>query len=521
MNSLKLNVGTRLEQQLKLNQQQILRAELLQLPLLELQQKIETELNQNPMLEIVEPSESDSNDMDETVGLADTPNDDPSLPFSSEQEVVTEFEPEEVIYADKPDSEKVDDVDWERIFGNEEDNFIAPRGVYSHEDDEFKNDIQSESGWLETLYEQLHQSGLNDVQVQIGEYIIGLLNPNGLLPKEVVEIVSNDFEVAKEEVVIVLNQLKSFDPPGIFASSRQESLLLQLKRKLTLIPKNSSTKVTIEKAINLLQYHYDDILHKRFDQLMRQNKITEIELKSIFKLLRTLQINPGLGKETTDYVYPEFRVTSEPLQDHAPVKIIENEKSNKLYIYMNDFVVPELRISKTYRSMFQNKTLDKQTKQWLEQKFDSARSFVKALYQRKNTLVEVISTIVTEQFEFFFEGKSMHPLMQMQIAELTGLDNSTVSRAIKDKYVETDFGMFSLKEFFSFSISTVGGVDVATSEVKKKLAEIVENEDKRSPWSDQDLSDMLADTGYKVARRTIQKYRDQLGIPPQKLRKTL
>ncbi|MCX7836238.1 MAG: RNA polymerase factor sigma-54 [bacterium] len=526
-NNLKLVIHTRLEQQLKLNQQQVLRAELLQLPLLELQQKIEAELNQNPMLELVDPDDTENTDLEDNVGLADIPTDEFSQPIETtlakemNQDEAT-IEELELAYLDKSEPEKISDVDWERIFGNQEDNYIAPRGVLNKEEDEESTfEYHAVQDWTENLKEQLHQNVFDEKQIEIGEYLIGLLLPSGLLPKDAVAVTANEFGISEEEVLKVIQILQTFDPPGIFATSLQESLILQLERKKEEVKKSEELEKLYQKAIILLKKYYHEILNKRFELLLKNEKISEEELKKIFHLYQSLQPHPGYGNEKNEYIIPEFQVTATPLNDQPPSNIVENDEGQKLYIYLNDHYLPEIRISKTYRAMFQDKKLDKQTKMWLEQKFDAARSFVKAMYQRKNTLLEIITAIVKVQFNFFIQGDEIQPLMQMQIAEMTGLDNSTVSRAVKDKYVETDFGIYPLKQFFSFSISSTSGEDIATSEVKHKLTKIIENEDKKNPYSDQALADELFQLGYRIARRTVQKYREQLGIPPQKLRKVL
>lgn len=527
MNNLKLTVNARLEQQLKLTQQQVLRAELLQLPLLELQQKIEAELNQNPMLEMVDPEESDSGEMDDSVGMADIPQNDFEPPVETilAKEVEKEdasIEELELAYLNKTEPEKISDVDWERIFGNEEDNYIAPRGVINREEEEENTiEFQATQDWRELIREQLHQTILDETEIEIGEYLIGLLQPDGLLPKDAITLTSQQLNQPEERVQKVVKTLQTFDPPGIFASSVKESLIIQLNRKKEELPKTSQLVQLYEKAIRLLEKFYTEILNKKFEILIKNEGLTEDELKSIFKVYQTLQTHPGYGNEKSDYIIPEFRITTVPLDEQPPTAIIEEKENQKLYIYMNDTILPELRISKTYRAMFQDKKLDKQTKEWLEQKFDAARSFVKAIYQRKNTLIEIIKAIAKVQFKFFYSGEEIQPLMQLQIAEMTGLDNSTVSRAVKDKYVETDFGTYPLKYFFSFGISSTTGEDIATSEIKQKLVHIIENEDKKKPLSDQALADHLLQFGYRIARRTVQKYREQMGIPSQKLRKTL
>jgi len=362
---------------------------------------------------------------------------------------------------------------------------------------------------------------LNEWQREIGDQFIGSLNSSGYLDVNVVNDVVTLLDADPKEVEWVLRHIQNFDPPGIFARSLQESLTIQLKRKLDDTDTRKQNVSTLEHALMLVEKYFDLLTRRRFEQILELSGLSEDEFKAAFHAVQSLQPTPGVGKEEYEFVTPELRVTAQLLDTAPPGRIIEFPDGRKIYIYLNDATIPDLRISKRYRSMFQEKNLDAKTKAWIEQKFDSARNFVKAVQSRHNTMLDVMEWIVRLQTKFFTSGTELVPLTQLEVAKQADRDNSTVSRAIKDKYVETDFGTYPLKHFFSVGLESDNGEDISTREIKLKLTELIENENKQHPLTDQALCDLLNEMGYRLARRTVQKYRELLGIPLARFRRSL
>ncbi len=532
MLSNQLSLSPRLELQQKITQQQILRAELLQVPLLELMQRVEVELDQNPLLELVDPTEvrSDDDTYDEKlVGLPDVPEADPDI---QEAAPVVEAkmngdlpsEPDHEIGDTSPNSlERQKEMDWDQYFRDED--YVGGRlpSIIDHEsENEQSNEYRSESNFLDSINEQLAMATtMTEEQREIGEMIIGSLNASGYLDTDIVHYIANKMDAEIDQVEFVLTQLQQFDPPGIFARSLRESLILQLKRKLSDIDERSPHYAVYDRALMLIEKYFEPLSRRRFETILDATGMSEDEFKAAFKAIQNLQQTPGVGREEREYVVPELRVTAQQLDSAPPGRIVELANGRRYFIYLNDGVIPDLRISKRYRSMFQEKNLDSASKQWIEQKFEAARNFVKAVQSRHKTMLDVMEWIVRIQHRFFLSGEDLYPLTQLEVARNAECDNSTVSRAIKDKYVETDFGTFSLKHFFSVGLETDSGEDVSTREIKQKLAELIENEDKQHPLTDQALCDKLNDLGFKLARRTVQKYREQLNLPLARFRRNL
>ncbi|MDK9700679.1 MAG: RNA polymerase factor sigma-54, partial [bacterium] len=416
------------------------------------------------------------------------------------------------------------EIDWTSVFGGEVGSeFGLPAfSDNAEEDTDRQEQFHSEINFLDSLRDQLSMDvRLSDADREIGEQLLGALKQSGYLDNDVVHFLSNKLDVEPEEVERVLKCLQDYDPPGIFARTLQESLLIQLRRKKNdLLPQNPN-RLVYSKAIQLLTEHFELIARRRFEQIQISTGWSEDETKQIFAVIQALQPIPGVGNEVQEFVTPDIWVALQPRDTAPPNRIVELDSGKQFFLYLNDATVPDLRISRKYREMFMERNLDTNTKQWLAQKFEAARNFVKAIQSRHKTILDVMEWIIRYQYRFFITGETLIPLTQIQVADRAGCDNSTVSRAIKDKYVETDWGIFPLKHFFSGGLESDFGGDVSTREIKQKLSELIENEDKHNPLTDQSLCDALNGMGYHLARRTVQKYREQLGYPLARFRRTL
>jgi RNA polymerase sigma-54 factor len=319
-------------------------------------------------------------------------------------------------------------------------------------------------------------------------------------------------EVAEKEVTDLLLQIQQFDPPGIAARSLQECLLLQLKRK-------ESEGESVKQAIQILSKYFDEFTKKHYERIQRSMGITDVQLKDIIGQIIRLNPKPGgnfsSGSQVENFIIPDFYVVN---------------NNGKLELTLNARNAPALRVSEGYRDMMKEyekgSKKDKRQKEavtFIRQKIDAARWFIDMIQQRQATLLNTMGAILQHQQAFFLSGDetTLRPMILKDIAEITGLDISTVSRVANSKFVQTEFGNFRLKYFFSESLSTDSGEEVSTKEVKKILLDFVEAEDKRKPLSDDLLTEMLQGKGYNIARRTVAKYREQLNIPVARLRKEL
>ncbi len=369
----------------------------------------------------------------------------------------------------------------------------------------------------EGLIRQLHLRELSELQEKVGEYIIGNIDPDGYLRRDL-RAISDDLlfqvgiDISDEELRLILDIIQDLDPAGVGALDLRECLLLQLKRK--------KQEPSIELAIRIVTDSFEEFSKKHFDKIITLYKISEKELKAAIAEITSLNPKPGnsSGEEGeaigVNQIIPDFIVEA-----------IDGELS----IYLNDKNIPDLRVSRGYSDMFQdfmgnkaNQTKDKKAAvQFVKQKLDSAKWFIDALKQRQMTLSSTFEAIVELQRDFFLTGDEtdLRPMILKDVAEKVGLDISTISRVSSSKYVQTNFGVYPLKFFFSDSMQTESGEEVSTREIKKILKDAIEAEDKRSPLPDEKLCEILNEKGYIIARRTVAKYREQLGMPVARLRK--
>jgi len=469
----------------KLSPQQIQFIKLLQIPTTELETRIEEELETNPALEEGadqnELDDSDEPDFDETV---DSSNDEISL--------------EDYLQDDYSGYKMQGDGS-----GNDEDKEIP---------------IASAQSFIDMLKDQLGYLKLDPRQRIIAEQLIGSIEGDGYIRREMESIIndlafSQNIETTLEELEDLLQKIQDFDPPGIAARNLKECLLIQLRRKEEV--DNGDVKL----AIRILESSYDDFTKKHFDKIKKKLNIEyEEALKDAMTTITKLNPKPGSSSEglvRTQYLMPDFILTN---------------NNGKLELTLNSRNAPELRISRSYADMLdaydKSKTKDqklKQTVTFVKQKLDSAKWFIDAIKQRQMTLLNTMQAIVNFQFDFFLTGdeSKLRPMILKDIATTINMDISTVSRVANSKSIQTEFGIFQLKYFFSEGISTDSGEDVSSREVKQSLKDMIDNEDKSKPLSDDKLEKLLKAKGYNIARRTVAKYREQMNIPVARLRKEL
>ncbi|NPA45920.1 MAG: RNA polymerase factor sigma-54 [Chlorobi bacterium] len=482
----------------KLTPQQIQLMKLIQLPTLDFEQRVKQEIEDNPALE---------------AGPDENP-DDAELTMSGRDDYKDEGDNEEKLF-DEKDLEQylnMDDTPDYKMY--------APRAV-DDEDESYKMTLAAGKTFREYLLEQLASFNLNETEQKIAEYIIGNLDNAGYLRREMLEIADdlafNESLLVDESDVerILRNVIWLLDPPGIGARNLQESLILQLKRK----EPTPARKI----ALRILERYFHELTHKHYKKIINSLKIDEETLKEALNEITKLNPKPGgsySGQRITTQIIPDFKV-----------RIEEDAEGNKYpVIELNQRNLPELHVSRHYKEMLEGYKLEKnKTKAqrdaitFIKQKLDSANWFIDAVKQRYNTLEKTIRAIVDYQKEYFLTGdeRKIRPMILKDIAEKIDMDISTVSRVANSKYVDTPYGTKLLKEFFSEGMETLQGEEVSTIRIKEILKEIVDKENKKKPLTDEQLTKALKEQGYKVARRTVAKYRDQLGIPPARLRKEL
>lgn len=483
----------------KLSPQQIQLMKLLQVPTMNLEERIKEEMEENPALELGEEGHEEHGE-DMVDEFADTPDD--SDPDGSEED-----------YQDIDVSEYTYDDDGEIAdYKTRDDNYPDPDEIRT-------TPHRVETSFHDFLLEQLGMTRLDERQMRIAEQIVGSIDDDGYLRRDTHAIVDDlafrqNIQSNAMEVEQLIHMIQGFDPAGICARDLQECLLLQLYRKQTDTPDSS-----IDDAIHILEHHFDEFTKKHYEKIQRSLDLDDDDLKDAIGQIIRLTPKPGgnVGESNTSesYVIPDFFVMN---------------NAGKLEITLNSRNAPDLRISEGYRDMLKEydrgSKKDKRQKEavmFIKQKIDAAKWFIDAIKQRQHTLYVTMEAILDHQREFFLTGDetTLRPMILKDIAERTNLDISTVSRVANSKFVQTEFGTYRLKFFFSESLSTESGEEVSTREVKKILSDMVEGESKKRPLSDEKLTEMLQQKGYNIARRTVAKYREQLNIPVARLRKEL
>ncbi|GGF19439.1 RNA polymerase factor sigma-54 [Echinicola rosea] len=481
----KLNLNQVLSQ--KLSPQQIQFIKLLQVPTAELEARVEEELEINPALE--EGKEENDNTQEEV--LADN-------------------------YEEGNKDDK--DINLDDYLSDDYGGYkMQGDGNYSPDEEEREMPLSSGTSLHEQLLSQLSFLRLDERQKLIGKQLIGSIESDGYIRRDLEAIIndlafSQNVETDLDEVEEVLRKIQNFDPAGIAARSLQECLIIQLERK------EHQEDEVVQKAIRVVNDCFDEFTKKHYDKILKKCNLSEEDLKEVIQMITRLNPKPGGGSDglmRTQYIIPDFLL---------------NMVNGKPEITLNSRNAPELRVSRSYSEMFEayeksdkkDKKL-KDTVSFVKQKLDAAKWFIDAIKQRQQTLLKTMHAILDYQEEFFEEGDEtkLKPMILKDIAERIDMDISTVSRVANSKAIQTEFGVYPLKYFFSEGISTEGGEDVSNREVKSVLHKLVDNEDKRKPLSDDKLVKLLNEKGYNIARRTVAKYREQLQIPVARLRKEL
>ncbi len=472
----------------KLSPQQIQIIKLLEIPALQLEQRIKKELEENPVLEI------DGN----------------SMPEEEETEEAPELRSDE----DK-DNEEFSVEDY--LPDDEIPNYRLQANNYSSDDKQVDIPFSVGDTFHEFLLEQAGTDNFSAEQRMLAEYIIGNIDEDGYLRRDLLSISDDlafhlNMTVTEEELSVILEGIQGFDPPGVGARNLQECLLIQLNRR------NSPYR---NLAILIIRDCFDEFSKKHYEKIIRKLNITDEELKEAVDLILKLNPKPGSSysnplNKNNQHIVPDF--------------ILENA-DGELQLSLNQKNMPELRINESYIQMLRSLAgtqnnqhrNNREALTFVKQKLDSAKWFIDAIKQRQHTLLSTMSEIVHLQREYFQDGDEtrLKPMILKDIAERTGLDISTISRVSNSKYIQTHFGIFPLKYFFSEGMQKDTGEEVSTREVKKILQECIDNEDKRHPLTDEKLTMILKEKSYNIARRTVAKYREQLDIPVARMRKEL
>lgn len=500
----------------KLSPQQIQLMKLLQIPTAVLEQRIKEELEANPALE-----ESDNPGDFEANESQDEP-----LSLNEEDETSnTEFEDDGSLGGEDT-SMGADDYINDYL---ENDETYGMDGGYSSSDEQEKSiPAAVENSFHEFLERQLGLLNLEEErQESIALQIIGSIDDDGYLRREPSAIVddlmfSQNIFTSEQEILLMLSKIQKFDPPGIGARSLQECLLLQLQYQLDQKEELETIRKSQKVAYTIIEKYFEEFSKKHYEKLQKALGISEEDLKAAVDEILKLNPKPASGysgnTSANQYVIPDF--------------IVEN-KDGELELMLNTKNAPDLRISDQYKDMLRHykRTIkgrratsrEKEAVLFIKNKIDSAKWFIDAIKQRQHTLYQTMFAIMQYQYDYFLSGdtRKLRPMILKDVADITGLDISTISRVANSKFVQTEFGAKRLKEFFSESMQTTEGEEVSTLEIKKILNDLVGAESKKKPLSDEKLTSLLQEKGYNIARRTVAKYREQLNIPVARLRKEL
>ena len=487
---LKQQLRQQLQQKLSPQQIQVIR--LLELPAIELEEKVKHELEENPALEEgkempdeFDQAEGEIGENADSMTENNEGEDDLSLGDYLTEDDIPDYKLQEI----RDKSTKKEDI---------------PFSV-------------SES-LNEFLLQQLGFRNLPDKEMKIAEYIIGNIDDDGYLRRDLGAIADDlmfqaGLDISEKDVENILKMIQDFEPTGVGARNLQECLCIQLQKK----EQTPETPI----AIQIIQHYFDDFSRKHYEKILRGLDISEETLKKAIREITLLNPKPGNA----------WGGTMETAMSQIIPDFIVDSNNGEITLSMNNRGIPDLRINKEYQDMFQDYTSNKANQtserknaiQFVKQKLDAAQWFIDAVKQRQETLMRTMEAIIQLQREFFLTGDeaTLRPMILKDVAEKTGYDISTISRVSNSKYVQTNFGIYSLKYFFSESMQTDSGEEISTREVKKIMKEHIEAEDKRKPLTDEELANILKEKGYVIARRTVAKYREQLGIPVARLRKEI
>jgi RNA polymerase sigma-54 factor len=479
--------GTQLKQEMKINPRLYQAMDLLYMPLLDLQQHIKQEMLNNPFLDLEEPA------------------------VSEEENASKEAQKEK----EKEEKEKDDEIDWEEILL---DGFETGGRHAEYEDKEYYEPVPVDTRDLyDHLRDQLVLMRLSPRQMLLGEEIIGNIDENGYLTCTIADVVSGlnqwvedsgdawaeldgeklePFTISDAEEM--LRTIQGFDPPGIGARDLRECLLLQLK--------DSGLDTTL--AYRIVDEYFDQLINHRWSEISKELSITQRDVQTAADDIKKMDPKPGLkyGGPPGNYITPD---------------LIVEKIDGEYLVFLNDTSLPRLRLSKAYREIAKDKSKFKgENKEFISNKLNSANWMIQAIEQRRQTMLKVMNFIVDRQREFFEKGvQYLKPLTLREVAEVINMHESTVSRVTNEKYVQTPRGVLPLKFFFSSGLSTTSGEDVSARGIKARIQKLVNEEEARRPLTDQAIVNILKDEGIQIARRTVAKYRDQLGILSARMRK--
>ena len=466
--------GLEQKQVQKLSPLQIQTIKLIELPIQELEQRVKAEFEDNPVLD---DSPVESRDDDD----------------------------------DQPKDISIDELDADDPIPS----YRLRVNNYGKDERPEYNTFSVKESFTQSLLTQLGFRNLNEHQMAIGRYLVCSIDDDGYLRRDLDTIVDDiafreNIETDYEEVSYLLGIIQQFDPAGVGARDLRECLIIQLR-------KMKQTE-DVSNALTILEDHFQEFTNKHFQKIMSRMGLSEEQLKAAIS--RIVKLNPTPGGQIDD----SYTEQAQQVVPDFVLDLVDGE----LKLSMPRFSIPEIRVNKKYADMLAEAKGSSDRKQkeaatFVKQKIDSAKWFVEALKQRHNTLESTMRAIIDYQHDYFLDGDESHlkPMVLKDIAEVTGFDISTISRVVNSKYIETHFGIYPLKYFFSEGLENQAGEEVSTRELKKALQECVDGENKRKPLTDDQLVDEMNKKGYKVARRTIAKYRDQLGIPKARLRKEL
>lgn len=474
----------------KILPQVIQKQNLLAIPTLSLEQLVKLELEQNPFLEEVTESEEESVESEEE-----------DKDLSNENETTNE-------------ENTAEEFDWEDFSNTETEGYKTEEFNYS-EKPNYENLYKSRVTLRDILISQINLSELNDLKIFIGEEIIGNLDDDGYVKETNEELlqelnkikIGTEFENSEINVDMIAEVRKvimEFEPPGIASENLKECLLVQIR----LADEDEDFKLLCKRV---LESYLEEFRLKNYEKLMKELGIDKTTVKRIFEFISKLNPKPGYidEEDTQNIIYPDLL-------------IIRDEDGYR--IELNDKNFPSLKINNTYKKLISGKRnkLSKDAREFIINNFDRAKWFLDSIKSRRETILKVMKSILERQKEFFDnKGEGLRPMYEKDVAEDINMDISTVSRTVRGKYVQTDFGIFELKYFFSNYVRSNEGDDVSTKEIKHKIKEIIDNEDSSKPFTDDEIVNELQKQGYKIARRTIAKYRDMMKIPKARLRRKI
>ena len=482
-----------------ITQQQLLQAQLVELPITQLLERINTEMYDNPALEV-------STESPELAEFSEFPESQESSDSSDDYDT----------QRDREDRQTALDEALQNI-GRDDEELPVYSGNRNLNDDHEEMVFGAAASFYDQLKEQMGLANLTELERDIMEYLIGSLDDDGLLRKQLDAIcdelaIYHNIDVTEQQIEHVLNELQQFDPAGIGARSLQECLLLQIDRR-----DDSQLKTLMKRVVT---DYFDAFTKKHWDKIQASLKLSDLQAEALFGELRRLNPKPGAAMG---------EAVGRNMQQITPDFIVDTHDDGTITFTLNQGDLPELQVSQSFADSMKEyqdnkENMTRQTKEallYIKKKVDAARSFIEAIRVRRHTLTVTMQAIIQLQRQFFLDGDeaSLRPMILRDVAERTGLGASTISRVSNSKYAQTRWGTFPLRYFFSDSYTTEQGEELSTRRIKAALRDIIEAEDPRKPLSDDALTKLMAEQGYPIARRTVAKYREQLGIPIARLRR--